>query len=168
MSPRNEESGPAGSIDHAGTDAAGDAIAVRRAAMDLLARREHSRFELERKLLRRHPLGLIGEAIARLAEEGLQSDERFAESYVRQRVERGYGPLRIQRELQERGVEERVAANALKASEVDWAQVANQALEKKFGPLVEKPPQSMADKARVLRFAAYRGFSREHLPCLLD
>ncbi|MEQ8514126.1 MAG: regulatory protein RecX [Chromatocurvus sp.] len=144
-------------------DVAHDEVDVRRSAMDLLARREHSVFELERKLLRRYPRDLIQTAVARLADEGLQSDERFAESYLRQRVGRGYGPLRIQRELQERGVDDVLAESTLATSGWNWQDVAEQALTKKFGAM---PPSSLAlaEKARILRFAAYRGFSREHLP----
>ncbi|MFN2329288.1 MAG: regulatory protein RecX [Chromatocurvus sp.] len=140
----------------------GDVIAVRRSAMDLLARREHSRFELARKLLRRYPPRLVTEAVERLAVEGLQSDERFAENYVRQRAGRGYGPARIQRELQDRGVKNALAESTLAVSGFDWHDIARQALAKKFGGV--SAAITMPEKARMLRFFAYRGFSREHLP----
>jgi len=139
-----------------------DIIAVRRSAMDLLARREHACFELERKLLRRYPRHLIKEAIERLADEGLQSDERFAESYVRQRAGRGYGPGRILRELQERGVNDSLAESTLAISDIDWHDIARQVLAKKYGALAV--PLPLVEKARILRFFAYRGFSRELLP----
>lgn len=139
-----------------------DVLAVRRSAMDLLARREHSCFELERKLSRRHPGHLIKAAIGRLTDEGLQSDGRFAESYVRQRAGRGYGPARIQRELQERGVDDALAESTLAISDLDWNDIAEQALIKKFGTLAA--PLPLVEKARILRFFAYRGFSRAHLP----
>lgn len=139
-----------------------DIIAVRRSAMDLLARREHACFELERKLLRRYPRGLIEAVIKRLADEGLQSDERFAESYVRQRAGRGYGPARILRELQERGVDDSLAESTLEVSDIDWHAIARQVLTKKFGAVAA--PLPLVEKARILRFLAYRGFSREHLP----
>lgn len=140
-----------------------DGIDVRRSAMDFLARREHSVLELERKLSRRYPRQLIRSAVERLVDEGLQSDERFAESYLRQRAARGYGPLRIQRELQERGVDDAIVQRTIRDSEFDWPEVAAQALGKKFGA-VPTTSLSLAEKARILRFAAYRGFSREHLP----
>lgn len=143
-------------------EANADIIAVRRSAMDLLARREHACFELERKLLRRYPQHLIKQAVERLADEGLQSDERFAESYVHHRAGRGYGPARILRELQERGVDDSLAESMLAVSDIDWHDIARRALAKKFGAVV--PPLPLAEKARILRFLAYRGFSREHLP----
>ena len=138
-------------------------VQVRRAAMDLLARREHSLLELERKLQRRFPRDLIQASLEKLAAEGLQSNERFAESYVRQRAGRGYGPLRIRGELQERGIDDTQAGDALADSGFDWRGVAQQALAKKFN-VDSGSSLSLAEKARLLRFAAYRGFSRDHLP----
>ena len=59
------------------------AVAVRRAAMDLLARREHGRVELTRKLRQRGaPQELIDGALGRLAEEGLLSESRYLETFV--------------------------------------------------------------------------------------
>lgn len=139
------------------------AVDIRRSAMDFLARREHSALELERKLSRRYSREPIRRAIERLVDEGLQSDERFAENFLRQRADRGYGPLRIQRELQERGVADALAERILQDSAIDWPQVAARALGKKFGT-VAATSLSLAEKARILRFAAYRGFCREHLP----
>lgn len=141
-----------------------DRVAVRRSAMDLLARREHSSVELKRKLLRRYSLHLTQAVIEVLAAEGLQSDERYVESYVRQRASRGYGPARIQRELQERGVDESLAVSMIAVARYDWQDIAQQALTKKFGVL--STPLSLAEKARILRFFAYRGFGRQHLPPL--
>ena len=157
---------PEATSEFVGSGDAHSAIAVRRAAMDLLARREHSRFELQRKLLRRYPRELVLTAIARLADEDLQSDARFAESYVRQRGERGYGPLRIRRELQERCVDDSIAEAALQASGFDWHEVARRALSKKFGNVAQVT--AMHERARMLRFAAYRGFTRDQLPRDLD
>ena len=78
---------------------------VRLAAMDLLARREHSVIELKRKLQRRFgDECAIDDQVARLAEEGLQSDARFAESFLCQRSGSGYGPARLKAELRERGL----------------------------------------------------------------
>ena len=59
------------------------AVAVRRAAMDLLARREHGRVELTRKLRQRGaPQELIDGALDRLAEEGLLSESRYLETFA--------------------------------------------------------------------------------------
>ena len=95
--------------------------AVRRAAMDLLSRREHGRVELSRKLrLRGAPTDLIEPALDRLAEEGLLSEARYLESFVRMRANAGYGPLRIREELAQRGLAREVIERALRDSGFDW------------------------------------------------
>lgn len=73
------------------------AVDLRRGAMDLLARREHSRQELQLKLGRRFDVEpeIISRVVDQLAREGLQSNQRLAEAYLRYRSNRGQGPLKI-------------------------------------------------------------------------
>ena len=129
--------------------------AAREFAIGALARREHSRQELERKLAAR---GLASApasaALDGLAEEGLQDDGRFAESYMRQRAERGYGPRRIVSELRQRGVQAPLIASVLAAAEHDWDALAAGVRQRKFGA----PPRSAPERARQTRFLEYRGF----------
>ena len=97
--------------------------AVRRAAMDLLARREHGRMELSRKLRSRGaPPDLIEPALEKLADEGLLSEARYLESFVRMRANAGYGPLRIREELTQRGLP-REAGIRLRTSQVSFLSV---------------------------------------------
>ena len=138
---------------------------IRRAAMDLLARREHSLRELRDKLKRRFPDDdLLIQELERLRDEHLQSDERFAQSFARQRVLRGQGPLRIRQEMRQRGLSDSEIALAMESLEVDWFELAAEVLEKKFGGI---PADDMKDKARRMRFMQYRGFSMEHFQDLL-
>jgi regulatory protein len=133
---------------------------VRLAAMNLLARREHSAQELRNKLRRRFSdVAMLEEQLSRLTGEHLQSDLRFAESYARQRVGRGYGPLRLREELCERGVSDADAALAMEELAVDWKALAIQVMEKKFGTA---PPADIRERARRARFMQYRGFTAEH------
>ncbi len=78
---------------------------VRRAAMDLLARREHTRKELARKLSKKFRAvpEIVEEELDKLKAEGLQSDARLAEVFIRSRVSRGQGPVKIKMELRARG-----------------------------------------------------------------
>jgi len=138
-----------------GKDSERDPVAARKAAMDLLARREHSRRELLRKLGRRFAPQVLEGALEQLARDGLQSDVRFAEAYVRQRSERGYGPLRLVRELRERGIDSGLADRAVAGADCDWARLARGVAEKKFGA---EPPGDRKELARRLRFLHYRGF----------
>ena len=95
-------------------------VAVRRAAMDLLARREHGRVELSRKLQRKGaPAELIESALDRLADEGLLNEGRYLDAYVASRARAGYGPLRIREELAQRGLLKAQVEEALQACAVD-------------------------------------------------
>jgi regulatory protein len=137
---------------------------VRLAAMNLLARREHSVRELRNKLKRRFPDdSMIDEQIARLTGQNLQSNLRFAESYARQRIGRGYGPVRVREELRERGASG-LDIVAMKALQVDWFAAASEVILKKFGALA---PSDIKEKARRARFMQYRGFTAEHYQKLL-
>lgn len=143
-----------------------DPAAIRRAAMDLLARREHALEELRRKLLRRFADGELVDAIlAQLAAENLQSDSRFAESFARQRVLRGYGPLRVRQEMRQKGLPDEAIQAALEALVVDWFEQAEQVYRKKFGP---GEPRDIKDRARRTRFMQYRGFTAEQFGVLLE
>ncbi len=138
---------------------------VRLAAMNLLARREHSVRELRNKLKRRFTDdAMIDEQIARLTGQNLQSNLRFAESYARQRIGRGYGPVRVREELRERGASGLDVAAAMEELQVDWFAVASEVALKKFGALA---PSDINEKARRVRFMRYRGFTTEHYQKLL-
>ena len=130
--------------------------AVRDAAVRLLARREHSRFELARKLgSRGYPDNLTGDIIGALARAGLQSDERFAQAFVRSAMGRGQGPLKIRAGLTERGVDSDIARAYFDLDADEWRERAASALRKRFG---SAPAENRADWARRARFLAGRGF----------
>ena len=139
---------------------------VRLVAMDLLARREHSRRELRQKLLKRFSdqAEQIELEIDRLSDEGLQSDERLAEAFIRARSNRGQGPSRIKMELRGKGVSDDVTSLALEASGVDWYELASEVASKKFGEL--GAATDLKEKARVSRFLQQRGFSYDHISAL--
>ena len=138
--------------------------AVRRAAMDLLARREHGRAELARKLRQRGAdAALIEAALDRLIEEGLLSEQRFVDSFIRSRASAGYGPLRIREELAQRGVPRAQAERALADCEVDWTDNLGELWRRRFGSL----PQDARERAKQGRFLLYRGFAQEAVSRLL-
>ncbi|MEM8563634.1 MAG: regulatory protein RecX [Pseudomonadota bacterium] len=138
---------------------------IRLAAMNLLARREHSIAELREKLRKRYSNEHeIEHQLVRLKEERLQSDERYAESYVRMRTAKGYGPRRVTQELKQKDIDSACIARAFEANEMDWPDLAKQVLEKRFG---HGRPMDIKDKARRQRFLEYRGFAREHFEHLI-
>ena len=134
---------------------------VMTAAVRLLARREHSREELRRKLRQREfASGLIDTALDRAADAGYQCDVRYAEQYARARAGRARGPLRIRDELSRRGVDEAVTDRALGDLSVDWFELARSARRKRFG---YNAPVDAKDRARQHRFLRGRGFSSDQV-----
>jgi regulatory protein len=139
--------------------------APRQRALDLLARREHSRLELARKLRQKGCEDAeIRQIVEDLAQEGWLSDARFAESYLRVRLEKGYGPSRIQGELRDRGVAVELIAELMDTCGVDWVAQAEKARRKRFGPV---PPGSFRTHAQQARFLQQRGFSLEQIGAAL-
>ncbi len=99
-----------------------------------------------------------------LAQQGWVSDSRFAEEFVRDRLSRGFGPLRIRAELKERGVSEDLAASWLEEDAVDWYAQAERTRCKRFGTEL---PAGLRERARQARFLQYRGFSSEQIRAVL-
>jgi regulatory protein len=129
---------------------------ARIAAVRLLARREHSKDELRRKLQRRgHPDATIETVVMALSEAAYVSDARFADGFVRVRSERGQGPLRIRAELRQRGVDDTLADELLTETADFWVARARSARRKRFGDAV---PETRDDWNRQARFLAQRGF----------
>ncbi len=139
--------------------------ALQRRALIQLARREHSRRELERKLAREGaPSDLIRGVLDELAERGLQSDARYAEALVAARLRRGQGVQRIRRELAESGIDAELIDAVLAGVAIDWQQRAREVCRQKFGT---STPPDRAEWARRARFLQYRGFDAEVIRAVL-
>jgi regulatory protein len=139
--------------------------AVRRVAMDLLARREHGRVELSLKLrLRGAPADLIEAALDRLAEQGLLSDTRFLQCFVASRARGGHGPLRIREDLSSRGLPREAIDSALREAEFDWSEQLREVWLRKFSGCL---PSDARERAKQGRFLAYRGYPLDLISRLL-
>ena len=130
-------------------------------AVGYLAHREHSALELSRKL---EKAGFdendINNTLLSLQQAGLQSDLRYAESYVNSRINRGYGSVRIRMELKERGVASDIITKSLQQTDVDWFALAAQVRSKRFGEL---KPDDFKERAKQQRFLQYRGFTHDEI-----
>lgn len=140
-------------------------VAIRRAAMDLLARREHGRVELTRKL-RRHGAdeSMIEAELDRLTEEGLLSEARYLESFISSRARSGHGPLRIREELNQRGISRNDIEQALSDADIDWDEQLRDTWKRKFSG---QRPVDPREKAKQGRFLAYRGYAMDAISRLL-
>ncbi|MEJ2480772.1 MAG: regulatory protein RecX [Acidihalobacter sp.] len=138
----------------------------REVAIGLLARREHAQAELRTKLRGRGFADTeIAQTLSDLQAEGLQSDDRYAESYVRSRAERSYGPVRIGADLHQRGIDDACVARALAEYEGDWDEIARNYYRRHFGGA---PPADFQERAKRLRHMQQRGFGMETLRALTD
>lgn len=130
---------------------------LRERALALLARREHSRAELTRKL---GTAGFAREEIASLLDEfeakNWLSDQRFAESYVADHRARA-GSIKLAYDLRQRGVMDADIESVLSDSHDSELDRAREVWKKKFG----SPPANMAEKSRQIRFLQSRGFVAE-------
>ena len=90
----------------------------------------------------------------------MQDDARYAEAYTGSRIAKGYGPLRIIRELSERGLAEELVRQAFSAMDLDWEERIRAVREKKFG---RQAPVDFKEQARQSRFLQYRGFTSEQV-----
>ncbi len=127
--------------------------------MDLLSRREHSFKELYDKLrLRGFEPDEIDVALEKLVSENLLNDDRFTESYVHYRVQKGFGPLRIKNELSDKGIDNEIIQNQMESYESAWSELMQQQRIKKFGAEI---PADYKEKMKQARFLQNRGFSPE-------
>ncbi len=130
-------------------------------AIRLLARREHSRFELSRKLTYKgHETQQIDAVLDELELHNLQSDLRFSQSLIRARKSKGYGPLYIRHYLREKGVNSQIIESALDFNDMSWQKVLKDTAVKKFG---EAKPADFKQKTRQMNFLMRRGFSTQQI-----
>ncbi|HEX7971102.1 MAG TPA: recombination regulator RecX [Thiobacillus sp.] len=130
---------------------------LRERVLRLLARREHSRFELVRKL---EQAGFAAGDIAPLLDEfedkNWLSDRRFTESYVADHRARA-GSVKLAYDLRQRGVSDAIIEVVLSGNRDSELERAREVWLKKFGSL----PTDAAEKARQMRFLQSRGFTSE-------
>lgn len=136
-------------------------LSLRRSAMNALGRREQSVFELKQKLSQRYEEANeeeITEVIHRLTNQGLQSDDRFAEMFVRSRINKGKGPNLIRRELEQQNLPSAMLEQAFRKNPCNWQQSALQQLQKKYSVI---DMQEFALRAKATQFLYRRGFDSD-------
>ncbi|MGD9870414.1 MAG: recombination regulator RecX [Thauera sp.] len=136
---------------------------LRERALRHLARRDHSRAELSRKLASHGEPDEIAAVIDRMSELGLQSDSRYAEAFVRSKSAR-FGSTRLRSELSRRGVDRDLIDAALETECVESeTERARAVLRGRFST----PPADAREWGRQARFLQTRGFAPELIRKLL-
>jgi regulatory protein len=127
----------------------------------LLSMREHSTQELLKKLSAKcDTLDLVHAVIDDLTENNYLSDQRFTESFVRSRQNRGIGPSKIKLELKGKGISSDMIDDHLNGEAAVWFDNARNQYFKKYG---ESPVSDYSSWAKRARFMQSRGFSNAHI-----
>ena len=103
---------------------------------------------------------MIEKVLTDLMVHRLQSDERFAENYVRMRKNRGFGPITIITELYERGIQDELINKYIDSYDEMWFVHASKVHTKKFG---NKIPADYSERVKQMKFLQYRGFTHDHI-----
>ena len=134
-------------------------------ALDLVSRREHSQYELIQKLNKRFPetTPIIEEVVKKLAINNILNDERFAEMYLNSRARKGFGPKKIEMELNYKKVDSLFISHAIAGYE-SWIENAENELLKKFKGT---KPTDFKAKMKQKQFLFNRGFSSQIIERIL-
>lgn len=139
-------------------------MSVWNSALNILARREHSQHELRVKLSSKFPDSEeeIELVLTRLIDQGLQSDQRFVELWLRSQIAKGRGPSRIVFESKQKGVQHLIEG-AIADQGIDWYENALTILNRKFRSISDQK-----EKAKAFRYLSYRGFNSDMIQYALE
>ena len=143
---------------------------LRRAALDYLARREYSFYELKQKLYSKFPtfeIEIILDVVRALRAENLQSDERFVESYSRYRKSQGFGYKHIRHSLCQKKVESHMIDQHLLADDPEWVQIAVKVVKKKSSRR-KCNNMNIFERSKITRFMEGRGFMPRQIQKAID
>lgn len=123
-------------------------------ALRLLSSREHSRAELERKLLpHASDVDSLAQVLDALQTKGFISEARVAESVLHRRAAK-LGAARVKQELLAKGLDGVTVAAAMERLRATELERARAVWRKKFA----QPPEDATERAKQMRFLASRGF----------
>lgn len=140
-------------------------------AVRILAVRDHSEQELRRKLAapvmgKNGPEEIDATAedydrvIAWCYEHQYLDDDRFVARFIASRSRKGYGPVRIRQELNQKGIARESTEKAMRECDIAWGELARDQAIRKYG---EPLPREFAEKVKIQRFLLYRGFLMEDI-----
>lgn len=129
-------------------------LSLKGRALRLLAGREHSRAELEKKLAAHEETpGELQRALDDLQARGFINEQRVVDSVLHRRAAR-LGTARLKQELQAKGIGAEAVADAVHALRSTELERAREVWRRKFG----EPAADAAGRAKQMRFLAGRGF----------
>ncbi len=146
-------------------------VRAKQRALDYLAHKPRTEEEVRRKLRRQDvPDPVVEDVVARLYELSYLDDEAYAQDYVRNRfASKKYGPVRIRRELVERGIDRHTAETAVDElfAEKNVQAVAREHAEKRWSRVADEDDPRRR-KQKLYRYLRRRGFTSSTITPLLD
>ena len=137
----------------------GFALSLKGRALRLLASREQSRSELEKKLKPHEDTpGQLAQVLDELAAKDFISEARVVESVINRRQAK-LGASRIRQELLGKGIDKNAVVEAMVGLKATELERARELWQRKFGAKADGQPADRAAQARQIRFLAARGFS---------
>ena len=135
-------------------------------AIRYLSRRDYSRRELyDRLQTKGFASAVIEAALNDLEEKGYQSDERFAETFLRSRINSGDGPFKIKMQLGQKGVAKAVITQLFDNIDIDWRAQAHKVRQKHFG---DQLPADNTNLSKQMRYLRNKGFYQDHIDAVMN
>jgi regulatory protein len=133
------------------------AAELKKIAIDLLSRRDHSRQELAQKLKQKGGLDDdIQQVLDWCGAENYQSESRYAALLVRSKINKGYGPLYLSQAAREQGISKELLSQTIETLEIDWFALALAQYQKKY---LGKPVEDFHEKQKRMAYLQRRGFN---------
>lgn len=135
-------------------------------ALGYLARRDYSRLELYQKLVAKgFQSPDIQQVLDELQANAYQSDERFADMYIRSRINAGDGPFKIKISLRAKGICDSLALAVFDKLDIDWFEQAKLLKHKRFG---EEAPADITARSKQARYLKNKGYYQDHITAVID
>ena len=139
---------------------------LRATALAWLGRQEYSIHKFSQKL-RQHDADeeQVEAIVAEFCEHNWLSEVRYCEGFVRARLRKGQGKIRIINDANGHQLEKDIILSVLKEADVDWFDLALQTYCRRYG---EQAVKDIKEKAKRIRFMQYRGFTMEQINYAFD
>lgn len=135
-------------------------------ALRYLARREYSRLELYQRLISKgYKSDVVNHLLDHLAAKNYQSDERYADMYIRSRANVGDGPFKIKLALRSKGVKDSLSDSIFDQLSIDWFERARFVKVKRFG---DARATDITEYSKQIRYLKSKGFYQDHIDSVVE
>ena len=139
---------------------------IEHAVTRYLAQREHGFKELIHRLVQKgFTEALVEKVVQDFANRDWQSDERYANSLIKRRIDKKYGQRFISGECQSKGLDSELVNRTLEALNIDWYDIAYQCAQRKFG---DQDPSDHKTQRKQYQFLIQRGFCSDIIRVVLQ